>query len=74
MPETALSARQFVIAVLNVVLSGIGMTGVVPSDRNCAEADEKDRKIEIIQMDRSSQNRRKNRAVAVCAIAKNISR
>ena len=70
MPVTALSARQFVSAVLNAVLSGIGVTGVVPSERNCAEADEKDRKIERIQRDRSAQNRRKNRAVAVCAIAK----
>ena len=70
MPVTALSARQFVSAVLNVVLPGIGVTGVTPSERNCAEADEKDRKIERIQKDRSAQNRRKNRAVAVCAIAK----
>ena len=70
MPETALSARQFVIAVLNVVLSGIGVTGVTPSERNCAEADEIDRKIEMIQRDISAQSRRKNRAVAVCAIAK----
>ena len=45
MPVTALSARPFVSAVLNTVLLGIGMTGVVPSERNCAEADEIDRKI-----------------------------
>ena len=70
MPETGLSARQFVIAVLNVVLSEIGVTGVTPSERNCAEADEIDRKIEMIQRDISAQSRRKNRAVAVCAIAK----
>ena len=70
MPETGLSARQFVIAVLNVVLSGIGVTGVTPSERNCAEADEIDRKIKMIQRDISAQSRRKNRAVAVCAIAK----
>ena len=44
--------------------------GVTPSDRNCAEADEIDRKIEKVQKDRSAQSRRKNRAVAVCAIAK----
>jgi len=45
MPVTGLSARQFVIAVVNTVLLGIGVTGVVPSERNCAEADERDRKI-----------------------------
>jgi hypothetical protein len=45
MPVTALSARQAVIAAPNVVLLGIGVTGVVPSERNCAEADEIDRKI-----------------------------
>ena len=70
MPVTALSARQFVSAVLNTVLLGIGVTGVVPSERNCAEVDEIDRKIARIQKDRSPQSRRKNRAVAVCAIAK----
>ena len=70
MPVTALSARQAVIAAVNVVLSGIGVTGVTPSERNCAEADEIDRKIEMIQRDISAQSRRKNRAVAVCAIAK----
>jgi hypothetical protein len=53
-----------------VALSGIGFTGVTPSERNCAEADEIDRKIERVQKDRSAQSRRKNRAVAVCAIAK----
>jgi hypothetical protein len=67
---TALSLRQAVRAARNVALSGIGVTGVTPSDRNCAEADEIDRKIERIQKDRSAQSRRKNRAVAVCAIAK----
>ena len=67
---TALSLRQAVVAALNVALSGIGFTGVTPSDRNCAEADEIDIKIERIQKDRSAQSRRKNRAVAVCAIAK----
>ena len=70
MPVTGLSARQFATAVLNAVLPGIGMTGVTPSDRNCAEADEIDRKIDRIQRDRSAQGRRKNRAVAVCAIVK----
>ena len=44
MPVTGLSARQFVIAVVNTVLLGIGVTGVTPSERNCAEADERDRK------------------------------
>ena len=67
---TALSLRQAVVAALNVALSEIGFTGVTPSDRNCAEADEIDIKIERIQKDRSAQSRRKNRAVAVCAIAK----
>ena len=70
MPVTGLSARQFVIAVVNTVLLGIGVTGVTPSERNCAEADEIDRKIERIQKDRSAQSWQKNRAVAVCAIAK----
>jgi len=70
MPVTALSARQFVSAVLNALLLGIGVTGVTPSERYCAEADEIDRKIERIQKDISAQSRRKNRAVAVCAIAK----
>jgi hypothetical protein len=70
MPVIALSARQAVIAPPNAALLGIGVTGVVPSERNCAEVDEIDRKIEIIQRDRSAQSRRKNRAVAVCAIAK----
>ena len=70
MPVTGLSARQAVIAPPNAVLLGIWVTGVVPSERNCAEADEIDRKIERIQRDRSAQSRRKNRAVAVCAIAK----
>ena len=73
MPVTGLSARQFVIAIVNTVLLGIGVTGVTPSERNCAEADEIDRKIERIQKDRSTQSWRKNRAVAVCAIAKKIS-
>ena len=45
MPVTGLSARQSVIAVVNTVLLGIGVTGVTPSERNCAEADEIDRKI-----------------------------
>ena len=44
MPVTGLSARQFVIAVLNALLLGIGVTGVTPSERNCAEADGIDRK------------------------------
>ena len=38
MPVTALSARQELIAVVNVVLFGIGVTGVTPSDKNCAVA------------------------------------
>ena len=45
MPVTGLSARQAVIAPPNAALLGNGVTGVVPSERNCAEADEADRKI-----------------------------
>ena len=63
MPVTGLSARQAEIAAMNVELFGIGVTGVTPSDKNCAEAEETDRNIERMPTDRSTESRRNHTAI-----------
>ena len=63
MPVTRFSVRQDVIAAVNVVLFGIGVTGVTPSDKNCAEAEETDRNIERMPTDRLTESRRNHTAI-----------
>jgi len=63
MPVTGLSVRQDKIAAVNVELSGIGVTGVTPSDKNCAEAEETDRNIERMPTDRLTESRRNHTAI-----------
>ena len=74
MPVTALSARQAVSAVVNRCCSGIGVTGVTPSERNCAEADEIDRKIKEYRKIEARRVGGKTGRLRSVQLLKNISR
>ena len=59
-PVTGASFKHALMAVLKAALLGMGVTGVTPSDRNCAEAGDTARTEDRIATDKTAKMRCQN--------------
>ena len=73
-PVTGASDTQAAIAILKTALLGMGVTGVTPSDRNCAEAGDTARTEDRIATDKTAKMRCQNFCIFLEKLIKTVPR